>query len=361
MNLSLELGVYMIESVEIKNYKIIDYLKVENLTNINFFVGKNNCGKTSLLEAIFLNLEPSNPQVIVGTISNYIRQIMVNRDNLSWLFYKMDTKKHIEIISVYDSKTMSVKIRPKIPNDFAQLIPNETQEKINKTISNNVSNDRVVFGLVFESKFNGKNEVKSSFDIKGNDITSMAQSEYQTFSGLFISSNISSINTARIVAQIRIAKKEQMFNEYLRLFDETILSVEVIGSETMIDIQEMPQKANINIMGEGFRKYLLIVGSLILEKYNYICIDEIENGLHFESMKKLIKSIVKLSKEAKIQLFISTHSYEFLEILNNIALETKFNNIAVFNLKQANEDLQTRRYNMADLKHLLNAEIEFRK
>lgn len=351
----------MIESVEIKNYKVIDCLKVENLTNINFFVGKNNCGKTSLLEAIFLNLEPSNPQVIIGTISNYIRQIMISQDNLSWLFYKMDFKKHIEITSIYDSKKMCVKIRPKLPNDFTQLIPNEVQDKINKTIDNNANNDKVIFGLVFTSKFNGKNEVKSSFDIRGTDIVNMAQNEYTSFSGLFIGSNISLMNIARIVAQIRIAKKEELFNTYLKLFDENILGVEVIGSETMIDIQGMPQKVSVNIMGEGFKKFLLVVGSLILEKHSYICIDEIENGLHFEAMKKLIKSIVKLSKEAKIQLFISTHSYEFLEILNNIALKSKSNNIAVFNLKQTEEKLQTSRYDMADLKHLLNAEIEFRK
>ncbi len=350
----------MIESVEIKNYKVIDYLKVENLTNINFFVGKNNCGKTSLLEAIFLNLEPSNPQVIIWRVSNQIRQIMVSEDNLAWLFYKMNMEKNIEIVSIYDSKKMRVKIRPKISSDFAQIIPNDTQETINKTL-NDVSRNKKMIGLVFESKFNGKNEVKSSFDIRGNNITDIKQSEYETFSGLFIESNMLLANIAYIIAQIRISKREQIFNEYLKLFDENILGVEVIGSETMIDIQGMPQKISVNIMGEGFKKFLLVVGSLILAKHSYICIDEIENGLHFEAMKKLIESIVKLSSKAKIQLFISTHSYEFLEILNNIALETKSNNIAVFNLKQTEEKLQTTRYDMADLKHLLNAEIEFRK
>lgn len=350
----------MIESVEIKNYKVIDYLKVENLTNINFFVGKNNCGKTSLLEAIFLNLEPSNPQVIIWRVSNQIRQIMVSEDNLAWLFHKMNMEKNIEIISVYDSKKMRVKIHPKISSDFAQIIPSDTQETINKAL-NSVSSNKKVIGLVFESKFNGKNEVKSSFGIRGNNITDIKQSEYETFSGLFIESNMLLANIAHIIAQIRIAKKEQIFDEYLKLFDENILGVEVIGSETMIDIQGMPQKVSVNIMGEGFKKFLLVVGSLILAKHSYICIDEIENGLHFEAMKKLIESIVKLSNKTKIQLFISTHSYEFLEILNNIALETKSNNIAVFNLKQTEEKLQTTRYDMTDLKHLLNAEIEFRK
>lgn len=352
----------MIESVEVKNYKIIDYLKVENLTNINVFVGKNNCGKTSLLEAIYLNLNPSNPQVIIGTISNYIRQIMVNQDNLSWLFYQMNIKKHIEITSIYDSKKMRLKIRPKMPNDFTQLIPNEMQDKMNKAIDNrNIGNDRTIFGLVFEIKFNGKNEVKSSFGVRGNDITNIARSEYTTFFGLFIGNNILTRETARIIAQIRMSKKEQLFNEYLKLFDTNILGIEVIGSEIVIDIQEMPQKASINIMGEGFKKYLLIVGSLILGKYQYICIDEIENGLHFESMEKLINSIIKLSKVAKIQLFISTHSYEFLEILESVVSKQKYDNVAIFNLAHTKlKGLQTYRYDMAGLKNLLDTKSEFR-
>lgn len=53
----------MIKSLEIINYKVIDYLKIEDLSCINFFVGKNNCGKTSLLEAIYLNFDP-NPEAI---------------------------------------------------------------------------------------------------------------------------------------------------------------------------------------------------------------------------------------------------------------------------------------------------------
>ena len=40
----------MIESIEVKNYKVLDSIEVENLAQINIFVGKNNCGKTSLLE-----------------------------------------------------------------------------------------------------------------------------------------------------------------------------------------------------------------------------------------------------------------------------------------------------------------------
>ena len=354
----------MIESVEVKNYKIIDYLKVENLTNINVFVGKNNCGKTSLLEAMFLNFQPTNPRLIHDVISRIIRRISPNYDNLEWFFHKMNIQKCIEIISVYNNEKMYLKITPKLPDNSTFKIVNDMDDKQD---SNNIYSPKAIFGLDFKVKFNGKSEVKCGFTIENIDnqyeIKGGVIPNYPSFAGLFMPSNGVSLNVilSDIIEEIRKLKKEKDLNKYLAVFDKQILDVEVMGNEIMLNIADMPKRVSIKVMGEGFKKYLLIVGSLILGKHQYICIDEIENGLHFESMEKLIDSIIKLSKVAKIQLFISTHSYEFLEILNNIALEKKSNNIAVFNLKKTNENLQTRRYDMADLKHLLNTEVEFRK
>ena len=44
-------------SLEIVNFKTFKYLKIDDLDkNINFIYGKNNVGKTSILEAIVLLL-----------------------------------------------------------------------------------------------------------------------------------------------------------------------------------------------------------------------------------------------------------------------------------------------------------------
>ena len=65
----------MIESVGIKNYKVID-----------FFVGKNNCRKNSLLEAIFLNCQSANSEIFVRVISFAIRHIKLTIGNLDCFF-----------------------------------------------------------------------------------------------------------------------------------------------------------------------------------------------------------------------------------------------------------------------------------
>lgn len=351
----------MIESVEIKNYKAIDYLKVENLTNINFFVGKNNCGKTSLLEAIFLNFQPANSsEILVRVIFSAIRRIKLAIGNLDWLFHKMDINNDIEIKSIYDGKEMYLKIKPRfLEKSNFKIVKNDN---ITNEANINIQKEEIL-GLNFEVRFD--NEKSVNFDLtisnNGNEIIGGIVANYPLYRGLFISSDSVGLNNALIITEIRTLKKEQELNKYLGIFDKNILSAEVINNEVMLDIKDMPKRISINTMGEGFKKYLLIIGACIVNKFQYICIDEIENGLHFESMEKLIKATIEFCKEVNIQLFISTHSYEFLKILSNIAIETRYENISVFNLANTKlKGLQAYYYNMAGVKNMIENKVEFR-
>lgn len=346
--------------MEIKNYKAADYLKVENLTNINFFVGKNNCGKTSLLEAIFLNFQPTNSEILVRVISFAIRRIKLTIGNLDWFFHKMDTKNDIEIKSIYDGKEMYLKIKPKFPEKSNFKIV-ENDNIMNEKYINNQQEE--MLGLNFEVKFDSEKSVKFDLTISsnGNEIRSGVVPDYPSYMGLFVPSNNENFNNTSIVTEIRILKKEQELNKYLGIFDENILSVEVINGEVMLDIKDMPKRISINTMGEGFKKYLSIISACIVSKFQYICIDEIENGLHFESMEKLIKAVIEFCKEVNIQFFISTHSYEFLKILSNIAIETRYENISVFNLANTKlKGLQAYYYDMAGVKNMIKNKVEFR-
>lgn len=51
----------MITSLHIKNFRGFEDLEVKGLKRVNLFAGRNNSGKTSLLEAVFLLGGPNNP------------------------------------------------------------------------------------------------------------------------------------------------------------------------------------------------------------------------------------------------------------------------------------------------------------
>ena len=42
----------MLDSLHIQNYRLFKDLKIEKLGQVNLISGKNNCGKTALLEAL---------------------------------------------------------------------------------------------------------------------------------------------------------------------------------------------------------------------------------------------------------------------------------------------------------------------
>lgn len=51
-----------LRSFNLKNFRCFQNFTLEPLERVNLIAGKNNVGKTSLLEAIFIFLNPTNPE-----------------------------------------------------------------------------------------------------------------------------------------------------------------------------------------------------------------------------------------------------------------------------------------------------------
>ncbi len=71
-------------------------------------------------------------------------------------------------------------------------------------------------------------------------------------------------------------------------------------------------------------KYLHIVSAFIANNATTIYIDEVENGLHFSCMRLLLEKIInfiKKNKDRNLQVFMTTHSQEFVEILDQVIKE----------------------------------------
>ncbi|MDJ0560701.1 MAG: AAA family ATPase, partial [Microcystis sp. M53599_WE4] len=67
----------MIKDIEISNFRCFEHTKIEGFERVNLIGGKNNSGKTALLEAIFLYSYP-----YPNTIHPYIRGI-IRRQSLA--------------------------------------------------------------------------------------------------------------------------------------------------------------------------------------------------------------------------------------------------------------------------------------
>ncbi len=66
----------MYKSLKITNFRCITKLEVDDLARVNLVVGKNNCGKTTFLEAVFLLIGATNPQLPINI--NRLIRIRIN-------------------------------------------------------------------------------------------------------------------------------------------------------------------------------------------------------------------------------------------------------------------------------------------
>ena len=54
----------MLRNLKLENYRSFDEYALGNLSRINLLVGKNDCGKTSILEAIHFLVSRGDPEVL---------------------------------------------------------------------------------------------------------------------------------------------------------------------------------------------------------------------------------------------------------------------------------------------------------
>src|SRR5713226_8100994 len=104
----IAMGTLLLNSLEIRNFRGFDHLQIERLGRVNLIVGKNNIGKSSLLEALQLYAcRATSPTCIweLLKVRNEISRPFVNVGDmlaaLKYLFYgRMPIRPGLEPIQI---------------------------------------------------------------------------------------------------------------------------------------------------------------------------------------------------------------------------------------------------------------------
>ena len=87
------------KNIEIKNFRGIDHLKVDDFSRVNVFLGQNNSGKSSVLEAIAMLMSMSNPEVPQMINAVRARKPFSNFIDVKYFFRNMDVSMSPEVSS----------------------------------------------------------------------------------------------------------------------------------------------------------------------------------------------------------------------------------------------------------------------
>ena len=87
------------KNIEIKNFRGIDHLKIDNFSRVNVFLGQNNSGKSTVLEAIAMLMSMSNPDVPQQINAVRARKPFSNFIDIKYFFRNMDVSASPEVSS----------------------------------------------------------------------------------------------------------------------------------------------------------------------------------------------------------------------------------------------------------------------
>ncbi len=309
--------------IDINNFRGIESLIISDIKQVNLITGKNNCGKTSILEAIFLLTGMSNPQLAVN-IHAFRDLVLTDDGDFSYLFNNFDFSKSLSINGQLDSQKRELKIEaiPPTSSEISKQI-SEKRELSREELMLNASTttEDSIDGLTLSVNINQKEKFQTEIKLKQGEIKFPGNYEEKLRASFINPSTIMRDIDLRLDA-ILVRKDLGIIINALQEIESNLLDIRM-GARGMVyaDIG-IDKLVPLNIMGDGIRRILAILAAISERKNGILLIDEIENGLHYSTLSILWKAILKTAVDNNVQLFITTHSYECIAAMTKIYKES---------------------------------------
>ncbi|MHA1596808.1 MAG: AAA family ATPase [Candidatus Asgardarchaeia archaeon] len=91
-----------------------------------------------------------------------------------------------------------------------------------------------------------------------------------------------------------------------------------IGGTTVLALKLSKTTIRIDDLGDGARSAILMASILLTLDNTAVLMEEPENHQHPGGLRAIMNFVLKVAKDKKLQLFISTHNIELLSILHKL-------------------------------------------
>ncbi len=383
----------MINNLSIANFKKFDSLRLKDLAQINLFVGANNVGKTSILEAIFSfacgkNASAFLPNVVYSRLqgSNNFWQSPYHFVEAAWnTFHDKNNVQDLTCTFAGDIDGTYQKIVHRFSPGamLADFLPNEMG----------------AFGTTALQR-DSQTKAKEADKIAGGQFLGDWQVELNAEDVMSFPLVYPFFNTSFPLAEpLVLAKKSDILShrdevENLKVFSflsRAGLLQEIIdelnqcfnGNHHIVDISSIPypdgSPAPINVrfasgasyplyaLGDGMRRWFQLIGSMLVYKNAVHCIEEIDATVHHKAQEDFSYHLCRYAKKYANQLFVTTHNQEYLQaFLQSVAkhkaegLVSLQDDVRIITLREVNNEVRVRVLSGIEAAQALSDGLELR-
>lgn len=368
----------ILDSLEIQGFRGFHHLQIEKLGRVNLIVGKNNVGKSSLLEALQLYARRGYPTLIWEFLRSRDESRLTSPASvvepeelllpLRYMFYGRNNvgvlTKPIQIgaINLPDS-TLSIFVRwyttEKDEEGFVRrrlLQPEEYDASDNSSPG---------FFIQLGGQFT------AHYGLNPNRLANQLIPELKEINSVYAKTNLLSKtqigvlwdNIAltgldkEVLGALRIVAPGV---EGLTLVDDTDYPRKVRSRIPVVKIASIDERLPLGHLGDGMQRMLSITLALVNSKNGLLLVDEIENGLHYQIQPDLWSFIFRLAHRLNIQVFATTHSWDCIEAFQKAAQKDKQVEGMLISLENRKSGVEAVLYNGEELKVVTRERIEVR-
>lgn len=360
-----------IHNLYIEGYRGIKNLKLDDLGQFNLLVGRNNVGKTSVLECIELITRPGDIGQFIMTSRGRDRRFapmplgISLLDSILWSFpiqhFGTDniSRDQIKTTANVSKGHLEYKIECSETSviELQKNKKNQTIDELDETRALEISLEAKVIDekmkethVVTENTRSLQKYAKAKF-IDARMITP-------------VDHRVIPVSSRSISNSIMRGDKHNLIH-LLQDFDENIEGIEILSPGGVRSAPYFKHRlmgyVPVSVYGDGVRRILTIASGILQSKNGLLLIDEIETAIHAKLLQKFFDWLVKTCKMYNVQLIATTHS---LEAVDSILLAEKesLNELTTYRLDKDPNDGATieKRFigeNLYDLRYELGQDV----
>ncbi len=380
-----------IDEFTIHHFRGMREAKFKMLGQINFLVGGNHSGKTSVLEALSVFCDPLNPRRWSSvasareTNSPGLGPSLSLSDRILWLFPQEKLFPQEELFpqeglfpqgenelllsasGAYPLKNVSARherfsemIKERIPRYSVREDVGRRDDLSYEEREREVEGVRIEVGVSLKRNANNSPEELVTTTYEFPDYGVLPRESARQISPLPVRSingcsHRSSGVPSELWTDVIYADAKLQTVKLLQLFDPDIQDVDIISPRERASSISIKHKklgrAPLSAFGDGLRRVFTLASAIPGAKNGLLLIDELEIAVHTRMLEKTFNWLVEFCCQYNVQLFATTHSLEAVDAVID-ACKDKEIDLVGYRLQKGDAQTTTKRFDKKYLQQL---------
>lgn len=379
----------MLTSLRVTGFRDLKSLRVDSLARVNLFVGTNNCGKTSLLEAIEIFLGGGRSEALfAGSLrrEETMRTPQGSMVDVCHLFHGHSFEGDASFsIKGVNGGPRAVHVRVGTLDHSAhfdatsqmRLLDEPTQASSHGSLRETSEETRWLedrVALLVEPRGWSTDRYAIPLTAEGGVPvgvlsprlirTRRSPSERPTYN-FITTSGLDLRHLVQLWDGIVLSPEEELVLDSLRIIEpdlERLAAVdrEVSSGAFMLLRRGSDRRIPLGSMGDGLRRLLAIAVCLGRAAGSSLLIDEIDTGLHHSVMTRMWRLVIETAVRRNIQVFATTHSDDCVRSLAALAGDDPELGEQVTLHRVEKGRVETTPYDADELRQVIDGDIEVR-